>query len=152
MFKKLSLIVLLAGCLLGGAALSAQSNDLVDELIDQKPVKLGHAAYLVLSASGKIPETATVDEAATYAIEHQMANVGMKPGDPLPLDQLSNLIMKSLDIKGGLFYSLFGGPRYALREMIFLRIAANPAWPDKLVAGDEALRMLNKAMEIKEKK
>jgi hypothetical protein len=60
--------------------------------------------------------------------------------------------MKSLELQGGIFYTLFPSPRYALRELTFLRVAAKPNWPDKLVAGDEVMRMLTKAIDLKEKK
>ncbi len=151
MLKKL-LVFLVLVCSSGFAFIFAQSNAILDELIAQKPVLLGQAAYLVLSAAGQIPDSATVDQATQMVHQKKWASPLLKASDPLPLDQLSYIIMSSLDIKGGLLYTIFPSPRYALRELTFLRVAAAPAWPDKLVAGDEAMRMLTKAMDIKEGK
>lgn len=149
MSKRLVTIFVLLSTLLAGGGLFAQANELVDEILAQKPVQFGYAAYLVLTASGKIPETATIEEASTYALDQKWGLRTMKVDDPMTFDQLSLMIMKSLDLPGGLLYSIFGGTRYALRELTFLKIAAKPNWPDKPVAGDEAMRMLTKAMDIK---
>jgi hypothetical protein len=151
MRKRLLISCLLLAALSGGAGLCAQANELVDEFVEQKPALFGHSAYLILTAGGKIPETATIEEAATYALDQRWGLPKLKIDSPVSIDQVSLLIMRSLDMKGGLFYSLFPGPRYALRELTFLRVAAKPNWPDKPVAGDEVMRMLTKAMDIKEK-
>jgi hypothetical protein len=152
MRKRLFIACLLLAALSGGAGLFAQANELVDEFVEQKPALYGHAAYLILTASGKIPETATIEEAATYAQDQRWGLANLKVDAPVSLDQVSLLIMKSLELQGGIFYTLFPSPRYALRELTFLRVAAKPNWPDKLVAGDEVMRMLTKAIDLKEKK
>ena len=149
--KRLLITSLIILTLLAGTGLFAQSNQLVDEVIAQKPIQFGHAAYLILTASEKIPETASTEEAAAFALAQKWGLQPQSASAPAPLGQVSLLIMKSLDLKGGLFYSLFPGTRYALRELSYLKVAAKPNWPEKLLAGDEVMRMLTKAMEIKEK-
>ena len=152
MHKKTAISIILAQCFCVIVALSAQSNQLVDEVLAQNPVQFGHAAYLALTAGGQIPETATTEEAATWATQHKWAPPGLKATDALPLDQYSFILMKAFDLKGGIFFTIFPGPRYALRELSFLRIASSPVWSDKKISGDEAMRMLTKAMDLKEKK
>jgi hypothetical protein len=135
--------------LLGAAAVGAQSNQAVDRLLDEKQAAFGDAAYLVLAAAGLVPETASAAEAAAAVSEHRLL-LPARPADaPVTLGEVSFLIMRTQGMGGGLLYSLFPGPRYAARELAFLRLVRGSTHPSRLVSGEEVVRLLEGAMEEK---
>jgi hypothetical protein len=54
--------------------------------------------------------------------------------------------MKALNIKGGLMYTMFSGPRYAYRELVYRKIIAGRAYSTMRVSGDRLLRLLDRAL------
>ena len=67
---------------------------------------------------------------------------------PVRVDQLSFMLMKSLSLKGGVMYSLFPGPRYAYKEMVYKKVLNGTGGPARLVSGDEVLRSLSNALDL----
>ena len=126
-----------------------QSNDVIDEILDEAGLSYRNAAYLVLTASGAVdesvaPERAVTDAAAAWGFEEKGA------GEPVTLGEFSYMIMTSLGLSGGIMYRIMPGPRYAARELAFLGFVTGRASPRRIVAGDEALGMLGKVVEWKE--
>jgi hypothetical protein len=68
------------------------------------------------------------------------------PDTPITLDKLSFLIMKAFDIKGGLMYTLFPGPRYAYRTMTSRNFIQGITDPAMTVSGDEFLVILGRVL------
>jgi hypothetical protein len=54
--------------------------------------------------------------------------------------------MKSFEIKGGIFYSLFPLPRYACRELVYLRIIQERTDPGGRIDGRAFLQILGRAL------
>ncbi len=50
-------------------------------------------------------------------------------------------------LRGGILYSLFPGPRYACRELGYMKVIARDVLTGRSVSGEEAVRMLGKVME-----
>lgn len=131
------------------AALYSQSNGRLDELLSQNPARLDYVSYLLLSASGDISE----DDSPSAAFDCA-ASLGLFPPDVTPessvrIDLLSFMLMKTLDLSGGVLYRLFPGPRYAYKHLVYLGVVADSGEPARLVAGDEAVRSLGYALEFK---
>ncbi len=131
-----------------GLSLSAQSNEAVDRLLDQKTATVADAAYLVLAASGIVKESAGAD-AVMAALAERKLLAGRAAGDPISLGEVSYLVMQTLGIPGGLFYAVFPGPRYAARELAYLRLIPGNAHPSRTVSGEEVMHILGGALELK---
>jgi hypothetical protein len=133
---------------LGVAQAAAQSNQIVDRLLDEKQAAFGDAAYLVLAAAKLIPEEATTEEAVAAVAERKLLP-GRDPAAPITLGEVCYLIMETQGLGGGLFYSLFPGPRYAARELSSLRLIRGNAHPSRTLSGEEVMRLLESALERK---
>ena len=149
MTKKL---ILLLALMLPGAVLhvSAQSNEVLDILLEEETTSFGQAAYLVLSASARIPDDTSPAEAAA-----EMAGQGWKvptraEEEPLTLGEYSFLLMQAFELKGGVMYRILPGPRYAGRELAYLQFIKGNTSPYRTFSGEEAIGILGRLMEWKE--
>ena len=101
---------------------------------------------LVLTAAGLVAEDA-VEEEALEALGKQ--GWGMLPktlDDDILLGEYSFLLMKALDIPGGLMYLIFPGPRYASRELNYRSITIGKNNPYKILSGEEIVGILGRAL------
>jgi hypothetical protein len=144
-------ILLLAFILLGAIAhVSAQSNEVLDALLEEETTSYGQAAYLVLTASARIPDDTSPAEAAA-----EMAGQGWKvptraAEEPLTLGEYSFLLMQAFELKGGIMYRIIPGPRYAGRELAYLKFIKGNTSPYRMFSGEEAIGILGRLMEWKE--
>ncbi len=147
--RKRAVVPLALLCLaLGGATAAAQSNEIVDRLLDEKQAAFGDAAYLVLTAGGLIPEEATGADAAAAVADRKLLP-GRDPAAPITLGEICFLIMQTQGMGGGLLYTLFPGPRYAARELASLHLVRGSTHPSRDVSGEEVIRLLRTALERK---
>ncbi len=129
--------------------LGAQSNQVLDRLFDQPQAHFGDVVYLTLAAAKIVPDTATPEE-AIQSLQQQGWKVSVLPADsPVNLGDYSYLLMKAFKVGGGIFYSLFPGPRYACRELGFLKVIPADARPLRTVSGEEAVRILGNLLALK---
>jgi hypothetical protein len=145
---RILLLVVLVG--LSATVGFAQSNALIDQVLEQKKVGYSYAAYLVLSAAGIIKDTATPEQ-AMEALKQQ--DWGIKvPEEPtdISLGQYAYLIMKAFNIPGGLMYRLMPGSRYAAREIAYLGFVTENPSPYRSISGQEAMQILNNVLSWKE--
>jgi hypothetical protein len=143
----LLLILLLSSA----ATLSAQSNQVLDRLLEEKPASFGDAAYVILSAAGFVTENATGEEAAAAVADRRLLPKTPAATDPATLGQVCFLIMETQGLAGGLLYRLFPGPRYATRELAAQRLLKGYTHPDRLVTGEEVMWILGAVLGVKEK-
>lgn len=136
-------VFLLAGLM----PLASQSNQLLDQILDQPRLSFGQAAYLVLTAVGKLPEESDLERATEELVFAGWKLKARSASEPITLGEYSYLLMQAFGLKGGLFYRLLPGPRYAARELAFRKWIAGKAYPGRALSGEEAVRMLGKAME-----
>lgn len=135
--------------LAGVAVLDAQSNALVDELLAEQEASLGNAACLALSAAGLVPEDASGEQALAL-IQEKGWKLPAGPADaPIRLGQYAFLLMQVFEMKGGLMYGLFPGPRYAARELAYLRLIPDRPIPGRKISGSEAMHILGSLLEWK---
>lgn len=130
--------------------LGAQSNQVLDQLLEREELPFGEAAYLVLVAIDRLPEEAAPEEAAA-ALAGQIPAVRERgAGEAIPLGEYAYLLMQAFEVKGGLMYRLFPGPRYAARELAYRKIIRGKAHPNRPVSGTEAVQILRRLLEWKE--
>ena len=131
--------------------LTAQSNELIDELLDQEQARYGLAVYLALVSVEMLPEDA-IEEEAIEVLGQKGWGVPIKaPEDTILLGEFAFLVMKALDLPGGLMYLIFPGPRYASRELNFRRITLGRNNPYKVLSGDDVAGILGRALRWKER-
>jgi hypothetical protein len=149
MTKKL--ILLLAFVLLGAAAnISAQSNEVIDALLEEETTSFGQAAYLVLTASARISDDTTPAEAAAEIVGQGWTVPARTAEEPLTLGEYSFLLMQAFELKGGIMYRIIPGPRYAGRELAYLQFIKGNTSPYRTFSGEEAIGILGRLMEWKE--
>lgn len=147
MKKTWALLALCAAAVLPAAA---QSNQVLDQILDTPSLSFGQASYLALAAAQKLPDSATPGEAAEAA-----SGTGWKlrphgADDPVTLGEYSFLLMKAFELKGGLFYRMIPGPRYAARELAWRRFIRGDGSPYRNLSGEEALGVLQRLLDWKE--
>ena len=130
--------------------LASQSNQVIDAMLEQKEATFGSSVYMILAAAKIIPEDATEEQALVALASENSRLAARGASSPITLGEMSYLIMTSFGMKGGIMYSLIPGPRYAARELAFLRIVTGNTSPWRRVSGEEVIRFLGRALEMKE--
>lgn len=151
--KRIKVTLAIVLCLFSAsqsARLFAQSNRLIDEMLLEEKASFGKSVFLVLSAAGLVAETASVTEALSFLEGTGWHSRLKEADDPIKLGEYSFIIMKSFRISGGLFYSLFPGPRYAARELKYLRFYTGRYDAGRVLSGDDVLGILGKALTWQE--
>jgi hypothetical protein len=143
-YNLLFLAIFLSALL--SSPLYAQTAAELEELLQIQTVSYGQAARFVLEAA----DTASPqDSGAAFAFAVERAWLPQKAAaeKPITLAELSFLIMKAFDIKGGMMYAIKPGPRYAYRSMIshsFIQGASDPAMT---ISGDHFLLILGNVLD-----
>jgi hypothetical protein len=142
--------MLLAVVLISGSAvLGAQSNRVIDGLIEEEQASFGRVLYLVQTAAGLIDEE-TAPEQAVRNFEFRTWNLQEKRAEqPISLGEYSQLLVQAFGIKGGIMYRLFPGPRYAAREMEYLGFIRGSGAPARHLSGREVLDILRELLAWK---
>ena len=146
MKKAWAVLALLAACLQPAAA---QSNQMIDRLLEQPRASFGAAAYLVLAASGALDPEATEQQALEVLNEKGWKLRAAQAEDPIRLGQFCFLIMKAFGEKGGLMYHLFPGPRYAVRELAYLGLVHGKVHSRRFPSGQEVVQILSGYLDRK---
>jgi len=145
--------LLLAVVLLAAAgSVWAQSNELLDALFEEPATSLGQAAYLVLTASGRIPDDSTPADAAESLAGQGWTVPQRSAEEPLTLGEYSYLLMQAFELEGGVMYRIFPGPRYAGRELAYLELIKGDTSPYRTFSGEEAIAILGRLLEWKEER
>jgi hypothetical protein len=122
---------------------------MIDELLNQAVARTDSVAYIVLSAGGFISEDLAPEEAFVKLQNLKWVAPSAKGEEPLAADTLAFLTMKALGLGGGVFYTIFPSPRYAHRELVYRDILPSSVTPGRIVSGEEVLRVLRLALDLK---
>jgi hypothetical protein len=122
----------------------------LDRILNTQVITSSQAAYFVLAAAKTLPRDITTQRAFTLAKENRWLPVGTEAESPIRLGELSYLIMRSFDLKGGILYTLFPGPRYACREMAALQFIQGKTDPGARLSGAEFLQILGRVLTYAE--
>lgn len=129
---------------------SSQSNNFLDDFLEEKEASFGKAVYLTFVAAGLIDEQASVTEALTVLKGKSWRLVVKESGQPIRLGEFSLLLMKVFEIRGGLMYRLLAVPRYAARELVYLGLISGSTDPTRYITGEEAVKTLGAVINWKE--
>ncbi|HZK20268.1 MAG TPA: hypothetical protein VFC68_06050, partial [Treponemataceae bacterium] len=105
------------------------------------------AVTLVLGATDQITDDLSEDNAWGMLEQHGW-DIELVKEEPITVAEYSFLIVNAFKIKGGILYSLFPSPRYALRELKWRGVVASSLDPDEKFDGTVALYILQNAMDI----
>jgi len=148
--KKRKLMLLCALFAAVSASAWAQSNTVLDKILAEKTASFGDAAYLVLTAVGKVPDAASSAQAMETLKTQGLNPANAAPESSITMGAYSYMLMKALGIPGGVMYHLFPGPRYAGRELVYLGVVHGDAGPYRTISGQEAVQILGSALNYKE--
>lgn len=146
MLKQIAWTVLLIGL---SAPLVAQSNQRLDELLSQAPARVDSVAYLLMASAGLVDEAVDPSAAFDAAMSAGLLEKTLRPEDPVSVELLAFLVMKTQKYPGGIGWMLFPNPRSAYRELSFQDLINSSAGPLRQVAGDEVIRTLNEVIASK---
>ena len=126
----------------------AQTAARLEALLKTTEVTWEQAAAFVLEAADiKTPGT----NAFSYAAAQKWLPKDASSGSAARLNGIALLLMRSFDIKGGIFFRISKNPHHAYRELTYKRIIRGDTDPDKTVSGADLLLMINRILSMKEK-
>lgn len=132
------------------SAASAQSNRVIDQVLEQKQASFASTLYLVQTAAGQLPEELEPRE-AVEAFEAPVWHLPEVSADAkITLGQYSQLLMHAFEIPGGVMYKAFPGPRYATREIHYRGFISSSGTPGQHVSGFEVVNILRRVLEWEE--
>jgi hypothetical protein len=130
------------------AAAFGQTAQEMEALLESEEATLGEAARFILAASGAIPAELSGDEALLAAWNEASAWF-KKPGAPedaAKMKDVSLMIMKAFNFKGGAMWRAAKSPRYAFRELVYKKIILGRAAPNMKISGQRFLQILGRAL------
>ncbi len=116
----------------------AQSNAMIDKLIDEKEATYGESVFLALSSAGLVSPDGTVADAMAYLANAKWGYV-KKADEPVTLGDLCYVLMRAFNMSGGFMYAVAPGPRYATREFEFLELVRRLPIPSRRLSGEEVM-------------
>ena len=123
----------------------AQTAAEVESLLEQSFITCEQAAYFTLSTAMENPPQRNVSFA--YAQEQGWLPAKAEETSRIRAGELSLLVMKAFDLKGGLMYRITGSKRYAFRELKHKRIITGRVYPNQLVSGEQLFQILDEITE-----
>ncbi|MDR1931262.1 MAG: OmpA family protein [Spirochaetales bacterium] len=114
----------------------------MDALFEARTITYAQAARFVLVTAETINENSALLSACDLAREKGWLPREAAPDSPITTGELCFLIMNAFNMEGSFLYDLFPGPRYAFRELDYLKLIPGQRDPSAPVAGDQFLRIL----------
>ena len=143
--RFLSCVVL--GALIASPAVS-QTAERIDEILDQEELTAGAAAYIAAASGNVVSDSADGAEALNALADLGFPADAVSVDDPVRLDQFSYMLMLSHERSGGILYTLFPGPRYALRELEHERVVRGGGDPGDTLTGSRGLRLVGRLITV----
>jgi outer membrane protein OmpA-like peptidoglycan-associated protein len=113
----------------------------LDDLLGAETVNFVQAARFVLGAADVLGEDSSPEEAYGLAREKEWV-ANKPPHGPITLGEVCFLIVKAFNMKGSFLYAWFPGPRYAFRELDYLKLIPGQRDPAARVSGERLLQIL----------
>jgi len=130
------------------AMLHAQTADEIQTLLKTPIVNYSQAANFVLEAADLKDLYNKADEqfAIQSAVEKNWLPQKADAQDAISLENLSLLIMKAFNLKGGYLYNWFNNAHYSYREMVFQDLIQGQSDPHMKVSGERMLFIVNRLL------
>lgn len=119
----------------------------VTEILDSLLLTKGQAAYIAASWLNTDNESLDFQQATQLIVSEGFLTEDSNAADPIRLDELSNLCMKTWNIPGGLFYRMTKANRYAFKELKALGYLSTTDDPSFSVTGSQGMNIMFKCME-----
>lgn len=119
----------------------------VTEILDAPQLTKGQAAYIAASWLSADNESLDFQQAIQLMVTEGFFSEDSNASDPIRLDELSNLCMKTWNIPGGLFYRMTKANRYAFKELKALGYLSANDDPSFSVTGFQGINIMFKCME-----
>jgi outer membrane protein OmpA-like peptidoglycan-associated protein len=136
--------------LLSAGSLHAQVAAEMDALLETPAINFVQASRFVLAAADIFqPEGYQADgHPAAFDLARDRGWLPKKAiaTSQVRLGELCLLVMRAFNMKGSVLYALFPGPRYAFRELDYLRMIPGRRDPARRVSGEELLRIVDLVM------
>ncbi|MDR1411689.1 MAG: hypothetical protein LBI91_05760 [Spirochaetaceae bacterium] len=129
------------------AFLPAQTAAEMDAVLEAQALSYAQAARFVLASL----DGPAGDKGADAAFEAALAK-GWLPkkaaaSGTVRLGELSFLMVRAFNIRGGFMYALLPGPRYAFRTMVSRSLIQGAADPGMAVSGERFLHILGRVLD-----
>ena len=126
----------------------AQTAAELDSLLKTDAVATNVATRFVMGAAGLAQPGLSGAEAETSAYKAALSKGWVKKGpeEPISLKETAFLMMNVFGLKGGVMYSIFHSPRYAYREMIYLKLIPGRTYANSRLSGQKFLQVLGKIL------
>ena len=134
--KMISVLLFLA--ISFSARLFGQTADMLELLLEKPELSWSEAGAFIQ------------DAAETELLEKDLLPKNAAPGDTARLNGVALLLMKSFDIKGGIFYRIAKSPHHAYRELVYRGIIRGDTDPNMAVSGRQLLLMVSRLLSIRE--
>ena len=125
----------------------SQSNEVIDQLLEEEQATLGNTVYLVFLAADIAAEDWSVDRSIQELQSRGWGFDDAATDTVVDLGSMSFLLMKTFGMRGGIMYSLFPGRRYAARELAFLGFVPGYASPKRVLEGQEVTHILGRTLD-----
>jgi hypothetical protein len=122
----------------------AQSPVVLDRIVRAQELTVAQAAYLVFSASGRLGE-GTEDEAFGQ-LKTKGWDGGRQPGAAERSDEFAWLLARAFPLHRGMLGTLFPGPRYAYRDLVFQGLLPAQGDPKATLSGAQGVGVLRKVL------
>ena len=120
----------------------AQRADFVTRLIGADTVTYGEVCYLSAVHQGFVDENASYEAALRSLVQRGQVVPSIDVNGAVPLQELSRLMAKMWDIKGGLMYrATKRSARYAFRQFKVDGVLSATADPSEKASGSDVLNM-----------
>jgi hypothetical protein len=140
-------ILLVLGALLAGPVLTpglfAQTAAEIEALLETDALTYEQAASFVLRAA----DIGVWGSAFDYAAEQNWLSGKATFDGTASLGEISLLVMRAFNMKGGAFYTLMKTPHYAYRELLNQNIIQGRADSDMAVSGDLLLFIVGRVLD-----
>jgi hypothetical protein len=145
-YKKTVLLFLLIPL---SAQVFAQTATGLEALLNEQTLTWSATAVFVLEASGSA-DSINGENAFLFAAEREWLPKNAAPDDAARLNGVALLLMRSFDLKGGIFFSLFKSPHHAYRELVYKGFIRGDADPEMTVSGRQLLLIVSRILSVKE--
>lgn len=148
MKKNFFFLAIFCSCLF---SLSAQSSEKLTQIISNEELSFSEAAYLCGVYSDAVNEMSSFQGAFVVLQENGLIGENYSADQKISVSQFAYLCAKSVNLKGGFFYTLFPSPRYAFKELQAKSIIPSAVDPSSVISGRNAIAVLNGCINYAEK-
>ncbi|WP_147615547.1 hypothetical protein [Treponema pectinovorum] len=124
-------------------AANAQSSSKLTDIINTDKATFAQAAYLSAIYTNDISDDESYEKAVQKLKEKNILSEKTEPSATLTLEKAAFICAKTVNLKGGLFYTIFKNPRYALIELKAKSIIPALADPEETLTGRDLIALFN---------